>query len=56
MAKIILAQSYFESGEYIKCLETIEEAHYSIKPDQQQQQGYSYTVYMQALSMKGTYI
>jgi outer membrane protein assembly factor BamD (BamD/ComL family) len=50
MAKIILAQSYFESGEYTKAIEAIGDAHYN-QPEKQQ--GYSYTLYLQALSIKG---
>jgi hypothetical protein len=52
MSRIILARSYFESGEYIKSIETIEEAHLTTATEQSIVE-YSSNIYMQALSMKG---
>lgn len=52
MAKIILARTWFECGEYQKALDAINEAAYTnVEPTS----GYSYTLYMQALSIRGTY-
>lgn len=52
MTKIILARTYFESGEYVKALEAIQEAGLR---EQKVSDGYSFSVYIQALSMKGTH-
>lgn len=50
MTKIILARTYFESGEYEKTLEAIQDSGLKI---QDSSSGYSFSVYIQALSMKG---
>lgn len=52
MGKIILAKTWFECGEYQKALDAISEAGYkTVEPTS----GYSYTLYMQALSIRGIY-
>lgn len=50
MTKVILARTWFECGEYQKALEAIDEARYSkVEPAS----GYRYTLYIQALSIRG---
>lgn len=52
MTKVILARTWFECGEYQRALDAINEAGYKkVEPTS----GYSYALYMQALSIRGTY-
>ena len=49
MSIIILAQTYFETGQYMDTLQTLKDVH--IRPDASA--GYAYTLYLQSIVMKG---
>lgn len=50
MSKIILARTYFESGEYSKVLETIGEINFK---SLEEGTGYSQTLRLQAVALQG---
>lgn len=50
MSKIILARTYFESGEYSKVIETIGEINFK---SLEEGSGYSQTLRMQAVALQG---
>lgn len=50
MSKIILARTYFESGEYSKVIETVNEINFKTL---EESSGYSHTLHMQAVVIQG---